>query len=72
MENPSLISEKQAAEILNLTPSALRKWRQQRRGPRFVRLSPRCVKYRASDIAEFLSERIVVPGSDGAGHAKAQ
>ncbi len=56
-----LRSEREAAAFLNLTPSALRKWRQLKKGPAFVRLSGRCVKYRISDLEKFLAERVVTP-----------
>ena len=57
-----LLSEREASRFLDLTPSALRKWRQLRKGPAFVRLSSRCVKYRVADLEKFLSDRIVTPG----------
>ena len=56
-----LVSERAAASLLDLTPSALRKWRQQKRGPAFIRLSGRCVKYRVSDLENFLAERVITP-----------
>lgn len=57
-----LLSEREASRFLDLTPSALRKWRQLRKGPAFIRLSSRCVKYRVGDLQKFLTERLVTPG----------
>lgn len=57
-----LLSEREASNFLDLTPSTLRKWRQLRKGPAFIRLSSRCVKYRVEDLKKFLAERLVTPG----------
>lgn len=60
-----LLSEREASKFLDLTPAALRKWRQLRKGPAFVRLSTRCVKYRVEDLQKFLAERTVTPRPKG-------
>ena len=57
----TLLSERQAATILGLTPFALRKWRQQRRGPEFIRLSPRCVRYKLCDLEAYIEARRTDP-----------
>ncbi len=43
-----LINEKAAAVFLDLTPRSMQAMRQRGGGPRFVRISARCVKYRRS------------------------
>lgn len=64
MNIEELLSEKEAARLLGLTPFALRKWRNQRRGPEFIRLSLRCVRYKLADIKAFIDERSVDPAAD--------
>src|SRR5512143_4160356 len=55
-----LLDQRQAAARLGL-PSArtLEAWRLRGYGPPFLRLSPRLVRYRASDIDRWLAARIV-------------
>jgi predicted DNA-binding transcriptional regulator AlpA len=48
-----LHTENETAKILCCTKAALRRWRRERRGPRFVRLG-RLVRYRQSDLEEFV------------------
>jgi predicted DNA-binding transcriptional regulator AlpA len=50
-----LLDEKQTAALLNCTPAALRRWRREQRGPRYVKLS-RLVRYAQSDIEEFVRQ----------------
>ncbi len=55
-----LLDQRQAATRLGL-PSArtLEAWRHRGYGPPFLRLSPRLVRYRASDIEQWLAARVV-------------
>jgi predicted DNA-binding transcriptional regulator AlpA len=55
-----LLDQRQAATPLGL-PSAriLEAWRRRGYGPPFLRLSPRLVRYRASDIDRWLAARVV-------------
>ena len=55
-ENPFLDSS-QAAEYLNLKRTTLEAWRCRGGGPRFVKLG-RLVKYRRSDLDEFIEARV--------------
>jgi len=48
-----LLSEKEAATRLSCTPAALRRWRRERRGPKFVTLG-RLIRYRESDLESFV------------------
>jgi predicted site-specific integrase-resolvase len=51
----TLVNEKQAARILAVSISALRRWRREGRGPQFARLE-RCVRYDVRAIESFLAE----------------
>jgi predicted DNA-binding transcriptional regulator AlpA len=55
-----LLDQRQAAARLGL-PSArtLEAWRSRGYGPPFLRLSPRLVRYRASDLEQWLAARVV-------------
>ena len=63
----SLLNESQVAKILQLTPRALQRWRLEGRGPRFVRLSRRCIRYKREDICQWIENRIRVSTSDSSG-----
>lgn len=43
-------TEKEAAAILRLSPRTLRQWRWLGKGPRAVKVSTRCVRYRHDDL----------------------
>ena len=53
-EMPSLLTPKQAAAFLNLSPSILAKWRVTGDGPRYCKLSA-SVRYAPDDLREFVS-----------------
>jgi hypothetical protein len=44
------LNEARAAELLSLNPRTLQQWRLKGEGPRFVRISTRCVRYRYRDL----------------------
>ncbi len=50
---PQMIDEKQAARALSVSVAALRRWRHEGRGPRFVRLE-RCIRYDVCELKSFL------------------
>ena len=50
-----LLNEDEAAKTLSCTRAALRRWRRERRGPRFVRLG-RLIRYRESDLETFVDQ----------------
>ncbi len=60
----SLVNERQAAKILAVSPRALQKWRSNGRGPLFVRISARCIRYRPRDLATWATDRIRRSTSD--------
>ncbi len=50
-----LLTEHEAANTLQCTRAALRRWRRERRGPRFVKLG-RLIRYRQSDLEAFVDQ----------------
>lgn len=60
----ALIDEEPAADFLNLKPRTLQAKRATGGGPKFIRLSSRCVKYRRCDLREWTEACIRVSTSD--------
>lgn len=52
----TLLDEQALASLLGLSVSTLRNWRVMRRGPAYIKLGKRCVRYRQADIEQFLAE----------------
>ena len=58
-----LLDTVQAADYLGLKPGTLETWRwDARRGPAFIRLSKRAVRYRRSDLDAWLDAQTVNAG----------
>ena len=60
----SLIPETEAAEFLDLTSRTMQAMRQRGGGPRFVRISARCIKYRRVDLKSYADDRLRYSTSD--------
>lgn len=56
-----LLSDTQCAALLGVKPRTLRLWRRKRALP-FIKITSREIRYRAADIAEWLSQRRVAMG----------
>jgi hypothetical protein len=54
---PLAVNEGIASKMISVSVAALRRWRREGRGPKFVRLS-RCVRYRVEDLKAFLDENL--------------
>ena len=59
-----LIPEKPAADFCNLTPRALQAYRQRGGGPRHIRLSSRCIRYRRIDLQDWAEARLRITTSE--------
>lgn len=59
-----LLTETEAAEILNFSISTLRNWRSQGRGPEFLKISQRTVRYRRRELNAW-SEKLIRSNSNG-------
>jgi excisionase family DNA binding protein len=55
----TLLTPGQAAEVLSVPRGTLAQWRSQRRGPAFVKLEGRLVRYRSTDLEKYISGRII-------------
>jgi excisionase family DNA binding protein len=57
--NRALLTSKEAAEFLSIPEGTLAQWRSQRRGPQYVKLEGRLVRYRLTDLETYLSGHVV-------------
>ncbi len=57
----TLLNESEASTLLGLTRRALQSWRQKGLGPNYIKISSRCIRYRKSDIKEWLESKEVSP-----------
>jgi predicted DNA-binding transcriptional regulator AlpA len=64
MPSPNLINENIAADLLGLSPRTLQNWRVRGGGPLFIRISNRSIRYRPSDIQDWIQERVRRSTSD--------
>ena len=60
----SLLTEAQAARLLNFTPRFLQARRARGDGPPFVSISARAIRYRRSDLLDWIESRIRTNNSD--------
>lgn len=60
----ALVRQEEAARLLGVSPRCLEAWRYKGGGPRFVRISARCVRYRRSDLHAWLEERLKASTSE--------
>jgi excisionase family DNA binding protein len=66
-----LFTPKQAAEFLGVPEGTLAQWRSQRRGPAFIKLEGRLVRYRVSDLEAYLSGHVVLTSIEPSGRLRA-
>jgi hypothetical protein len=64
---PLLLTEREAARLLGLSPRFLQQRRYRGDGPKFVRASARTIRYRLEDLESWAEERLrtrTAAGSD--------
>ena len=60
----ALVDERVAADFYGVTPRKLQKDRQTGLGPKFIRISSRCIRYRRVDLREDAEARMCSSTSD--------
>ena len=65
----ALLTPKEAAEFLGIPEGTLAQWRSQRRGPPFIKLELRLVRYRVSELEAWLEGRTVETEGVAGAHA---
>ena len=54
----SLIRQDEAVLLLGVSNRCLENWRYRGGGPSWIRISARCIRYRRSDLIQFIDERV--------------
>jgi predicted DNA-binding transcriptional regulator AlpA len=67
----TLLTQRQAASVLCLSERTLERMRTSGLGPKFVRPSDRAVRYRQSDLDEWIATRVVRSTSETVGAGRA-
>lgn len=57
-----LLTQDEAAAVLNVQPRTLENWRRLRKGPPFIRIDGKVVRYRPRDLEAYISARVVTAG----------
>ncbi len=60
----SLIDEHKAGAFLGLTVRGMQAYRQRGDGPRYIRISARCIRYRRADLKDWAQARMRSSTSD--------
>ena len=60
----ALINEGAAAKFLGLTNRTMQAYRHRGGGPRYIRLSSRCLRYRRADLRDWADARVRTSTSD--------
>lgn len=68
--DPDILTPEEAAAVLKVQPSTLKKWRSRGDGPRFSRKG-NMIRYRRSKIDEWLASQEVESSADGAPYVPA-
>ena len=68
-QNAAYLTYAEASSLLGVKRGTLYSWVSRRAIP-FVRLSPRMIRFRRTDLDEWLNSRSVRPEQLGAGHAR--
>ena len=63
-EDDVLLTERQAADLLQLTPRFLQQRRYRGDSPPWIKISSRCIRYQRSAIKSWLAERVRTSTSD--------
>jgi len=61
-EQNRTLTTPEAAEWLGLSTPTLARWRGQRVGPPYIKLGPKSVRYRISDLDSWQQAQVVDPG----------
>ena len=59
-----LLKEEEGAKLCGVTRRAFQQWRFDGKGPRYVSISRRCVRYRRQDIIEWIENHLRASTSD--------
>ena len=63
-DREALLRQEDAAAIIGVSPRALEGWRYRGGGPKFVRISARCIRYRRGDVLAWIEDRVATSTSE--------
>jgi excisionase family DNA binding protein len=58
-----LLTVREVAALTGFAEGTLRHWISEQRGMQYVKISPRCIRFRRSDVEEWIAGLVVVPDS---------
>lgn len=64
LDPDELYVERQAAQLLKVSEKTLQYWRLIGSGPKFVRISKRCVRYRRRDLIAWIEQHLKASTSE--------
>ncbi len=56
-----LLDDRQAAKILGMKRKTLQEWRRLKKGPKYIVISMRAIRYKQADLDEFIESRVIDP-----------
>lgn len=59
---PYAMTEKDAAVFIGVSVKTLQTWRSRRVGPAYIRIAPKCIRYREADLVAFVDSHLVKIG----------
>jgi predicted DNA-binding transcriptional regulator AlpA len=60
-EDDELMTEEQVAKLLTVSVSTVKRLRVSGEGPRYIRISPRVVRYRRQDVLDWMQRQTEEP-----------
>jgi len=58
-----ILTTQRASEFLNISERTLEAMRSKGKGPKYVRMGQRGIRYRMKDVLEWLESRVTIPAS---------
>ncbi len=66
-ELKTYLRPKEAAIFMGVGVQTLNNWRSQKKGPKFVRIGRKCIRYEQEELIRFMEEHTVNPANSKAG-----
>lgn len=60
---PVLITTREVAERLRVSVRTVEDWRRHGRGPAYITLAPKAVRYDLAVVEQYIADRTTLPGS---------
>ncbi len=58
-----LLTQRELCDLLKISKKTAESWRFYGRGPGYIKLSKRCIRYRKSDVFEYMAKNTVLPSA---------